>query len=324
MLDLKLKLHVISFFFIILTCIVSGCVEETPKEKDLKTVFVSIDGREDFINIQDAIDHVDIGGSVYIKNGIYSETLILNKSVSLIGEDNDKTVISCIIEDNPRANSIISIDADNCYIENLNITCKYFSSGVFGIYVNSDYNIITNNIINNYNYGIYLYTNTKNNIITRNKILNSKHGIDVYGSDENNITRNNVSLSSVYGLYVHGSNNNMLIGNYFSENKEAIRLTSANNNELHDNLIINNINGIELCCNSKNNIIFRNKFINSQDAHAIDKISNQWDNGSIGNYWDDYQEKHPEANSTNGIWDIPYEIPNNAIDRYPLVNQPTY
>jgi nitrous oxidase accessory protein NosD len=48
--------------------------------------------------------------------------------------------------------------------------------------------------------------------------------------------------------------------------------------------------------------------------------SNKWDNGSIGNYWDDYN--YPDQNN-NGIGDEPYWIEGEVmVDIYPLINRP--
>ena len=55
--------------------------------------------------------------------------------------------------------------------------------------------------------------------------------------------------------------------------------------------------------------------------NARDDLINQWDNESVGNYWDDYIEKYPDAIQIDGIWDIPYNITaGDNIDRFPLVN----
>ena len=64
--------------------------------------------------------------------------------------------------------------------------------------------------------------------------------------------------------------------------------------------------------------------MNNTDWNAIDDISNQWDNGNIGNYWDDYLEKYPEAKKIDGIWDTPYVITDYVVDRYPLLNPPDF
>jgi len=46
-----------------------------------------------FDNIQDAIDAVFDGDTIYVYKGIYLENLKINKTISLVGEDRDSTII---------------------------------------------------------------------------------------------------------------------------------------------------------------------------------------------------------------------------------------
>lgn len=45
-----------------------------------------------------------------------------------------------------------------------------------------------------------------------------------------------------------------------------------------------------------------------------------WDNGSVGNFWDDYQTKYPNATelTDSGVGSTPYLIDENNTDHYPL------
>jgi len=45
-------------------------------------------------------------------------------------------------------------------------------------------------------------------------------------------------------------------------------------------------------------------------------LTNIWDDGVEGNYWDDYGELGTDC---DGIGDMPYVIDANNTDRYPLV-----
>ena len=90
-----------------------------------------------------------------------------------------------------------------------------------------------------------------------------------------------------------------------------------------DNIISNNTcsynyyNGIYLYDSSDNNILYLNIFIANNENAADDGVDNQWDNGSIGNYWDDYGGE--DANN-DGIGDTPYSIGGFAGDQdnYPI------
>lgn len=71
--------------------------------------------------------------------------------------------------------------------------------------------------------------------------------------------------------------------------------------------------GISVQGNS--NLLYHNTLLNN-GAQAEDDGGNQWDDGSEGNYWSDYAG--PDADR-NGIGDLPYAIPPNGLDRYPLM-----
>ena len=320
--QIKRKIISFSVCLIVFLVFLCGCIEETSIEKKPLTVYVDQNGEADFTNIQEAIDYVYPQGTVFVNSGLYHEILTINKSINLIGANKDDTVISCILEDIPSSNKIIYVNADNCKIKYFNITCKYFSSSFIAIYLDTNFSNITNNIVNNYSQGIYINTSSNNNTISENTIFNSKQGIVAYGSEKNNIFKNKISLSLIYGLYLHGSNNNIISGNTLSNNRDGIRITGSQKNQLFNNTIKNNTGGLKLCCASRNNIIFNNIFAQNQDWNVIDEVINQWDNGIIGNYWENYQEIYPDANNIDGIWDIPYLISEDIVDRYPLVNPP--
>ena len=46
-----------------------------------------------FDKIQDGVDAVDEGGTVYVYTGIYSENVVIGKSLTLEGEDADTTIL---------------------------------------------------------------------------------------------------------------------------------------------------------------------------------------------------------------------------------------
>jgi hypothetical protein len=70
------------------------------------------------------------------------------------------------------------------------------------------------------------------------------------------------------------------------------------------------------CCGSSENILYFNTLIYNE-KNASDSFYNFWDNGIIGNYWDDYNGTDSDG---DGIGDTPYFIPDGPnVDRYPLM-----
>lgn len=332
MLKMKKEILVISISLLLFFVSISGCVEEisTVEEpnivENLKMVYVDDDGGANFTKIQDAIDHVIDGGTIFVRSGTYYEMLIIDKSINLIGESKGNTIIHYYkIERKIGLDNVVKINADNCTINGFNITSVNYTldESMWGIKINSSNNTITNNKIMYVNQGVYLDRGSKNNTISWNNISHAVKGIATAGSDSNNISKNNISSCESYGIYFVDSDNNIISGNIISENNYGIRIlgSESKNNKLFGNTIMNNTRGILCCCSANNNVIYYNNFKQNSEYSAKDEVANQWDNGNLGNYWEDYMEKHPDAIQIDGIWDTPYNIPDeDNIDRFPLVS----
>jgi parallel beta-helix repeat protein len=254
-----------------------------------------------------------------VKNGIYNENLIINKSIKLYGENPDMTIIR--YKNNSNSEAVIVINADNCSINGFKITGSKKSMGIIGIKINSLNNNISNNIISSFFKNIYLYSYSENNTIYSNILTNASYGIDAYNSHKNNISKNIITLCTAYGFYALGSDNNIFSNNIFSENNYGVRIKGSEYNKLFENKVFDNTYGMLFCCGARNNMIYYNQFLQNSIYNAKDDVSNQWDNGSVGNFWDDYEEKYPDAINIDGIWEIPYNITGDKnLDRYPLVN----
>ena len=86
-------------------------------------------------------------------------------------------------------------------------------------------------------------------------------------------------------------------------------------------MVVGNLYGMFFCCGAQGNTIYYNTFKQNTMENANDTLSNQWDNGTDGNYWDDYTEKYPAAIQLGDVWDTPYIISDGENqDRFPLVH----
>ncbi|MFX1237482.1 MAG: PKD domain-containing protein, partial [Promethearchaeota archaeon] len=128
----------------------------------------------------------------------------------------------------------------------------------------------------------------------------------------------NTSRTST-GISLYYSSNNLISENYANDNTDrGISLSKANNNNISGNILINNDQyGLFISLNSENNKAWLNSFLDNGIHANDDGTNNQWDNGSVGNFWDDYEGVDTEE--PYGIGDISYFF-ENGEDRFPLMD----
>ncbi len=246
------------------------------------TMYVGSSGY-DYETIQGAINDVDDGDTIIVTNGIYTENVVVNKSIILRSENGAETT-TVIASDS--TDPVFDITADNVTIDGFNITG---ASGGHGIKLStSDNNTLENNIINNNDNGISVYT-SNNNTLTDNIIKkNTNDGIYIERSTNNILTENNVSENGDDGISLyHSDNNNTLTDNIANGNVESgIQLSGSNNTIIADNIVNGNgESGIDLGYSSNNNTVENNiAYENSIVGISIQSsISNTLENNTANN-----------------------------------------
>jgi len=285
----------------------------------VRTIYVDDDGGADYTRIQDAIDNASTGDKVYVFNGTYYENIVVDKSIKLTGEDRNSTIIdgsgtgnviyitagTVTVNGFTIQNSGIGSDrAGICIINNnILISKNIISNNEDGIrLIDSEYTEISSNILNNnQDDDIVLRDYSNNNIISGNKIISyNEGGIILYISNRDNIIFNNTITNHDYGIII---------------------CYSGNFNTVYNNVITKNNLGIYIHDSSSSNKLYHNNLIENT-LNADDECTNTWDNEGKGNYWDDYEERYPDAHKKwlKGIWDTPYDISGgDNQDRHPLI-----
>jgi parallel beta-helix repeat protein len=194
---------------------------------------------ENFTRIQDAINASNDGDTIFVYNGMYYENIIVNKTINLMGENKETTVI-----DGGGLGDVVYVCANWVNVTGLMVTnCGNtwepdYDAGM-ELFRSQNCSIFDNKFSNNNIYGIYL-SDSINNEITFNIILDNAYGICLNSSLNNNISDNNVSGHPNSGIYILSSINNTLSNNNISSNSHGISLESSSNTVITNNNIANN------------------------------------------------------------------------------------
>jgi parallel beta-helix repeat protein len=256
-------------------------------------LYVSSSGDQEYTSIQEAIDAAPENYTVYVFSGVYNETLVINKTIQLIGENPENTII-----DAKKIGAVIKIvDADFCNVTGF--TIRNAKSNLAGIDIRSGNNNISNNIVRD-----------------------NTNGINSNGVKYNTYFNNRFISNSNYALYISSeSNYNVLKKNIFTNNSCGLRIKGSRFNQVLMNLFQDNERGMYFCCGARNNIVYHNDFINNSLWNGNDYVGgNTWydEASSQGNYWDDY--KGIDADE-DGIGDSAYNVTSDGSkqDLYPLM-----
>ena len=310
-----------------------------------KTIIVPVD----YPSITDAIGNASAGDTILVRSGTYFENPIIDKPLTLQGENSADTVV--VGRGDSAGASVFKITADDVKISGFTITSVNYSVSAnyaYGVMIEGDNCAVTGNNIVNTLSGTFSSVQSSILIAQNNITGNHKDGVQFFGGFNNTISGNNITGNKGSAITIEGYSDN-ITGNNLSQNTIGIGMTATysvifrnnmtensnsgiylpgSNNIISANYIANNKYGIYLVPSfgvASNNTIFHNDFVNNQQNACSTSPSNIqiWDEGYPlgGNYWSDYSTVYPNATeiANSGIMNMPYSICANNTDKDPLM-----
>lgn len=330
-------------------------------------------------SIQAAIDSASSGDTIEIQGGIYSERIVVDKSLIIRGN-----TTSGYPEVNAGGSgTAVKLSGNDILISGIRATGSGMASTDAGIFVTGKNNRLIDCQISGNRYGIVLsfadnctlekilaeasseagmlLDNSTKNSIVGCKLENNIRGIRLVSSESNTIQRNIISNTTFEALSVErSSNRNLIEDNIIRFNQIGISLETSRGNNITGNVASNNSIGIKIANHTDTesirpvenpgkyggvsikyrpnsdiesydvrdrdlssyttNTIYNNTLINNEE-NAIDDGNNQWDNGTLGNHYSDFDEPEEGCRDRNrdGICDSAHEIEGGmSTDRHPL------
>ena len=189
----------------------------------VKADTIHVGSGQTYSTIQSAINNANESDTVYVHSGTYSETIIVNKTLSISGEGSSSTTIS------GSGDHTIKIISNNVIISGFKIQNTMGSHYCVFLDTVSGCEISDNNVRNG-GHGTYL-KNSNNNDITDNIIENNNVGLYLSNSDSNIIKSNNINNNNANGIFLNSqSTNNTIYLNDFSDNMDTNAKDYGTNN----------------------------------------------------------------------------------------------
>ncbi|MCD4664039.1 MAG: right-handed parallel beta-helix repeat-containing protein [Bacteroidales bacterium] len=196
-------------------------------------IYVDDDGGADYTRIQDAVDNASDGDRIEVRAGTYYENVVVDKSVTIIGEDRETTVIDGGNRGWIDDGYVVKIEADGVSISRF--TMRNNSELCYAIICESQYNEISDNIFSELNH-IAILCNEDNNEITDNYLYSDLTGIGLYAcisvQSNNNIISNKIIVNGGIGIGLDALQNT--IENNMVNGKPIVYLEGKNNQEVTD------------------------------------------------------------------------------------------
>ncbi len=251
-------------------------------------LYVDDDGGADYTSIQDAINHASEGDVIKILEGTYHENIVIDKQLSLNGEQSKVQVIIA-------SNQPVSLIAD--HINLIRITIQSTENSSQALSITSDHNVIFECVIKNDYSSTTISLEGNDNELTDCFILGS---LELFRAHDNNIWEN--TIGSI--LIDHSHNNQFLYNCICQIQNNGIEHIDSENTIIRNNLIYQNQIGI-LIERSYNILIKENDFMKNTKNTAIDEDDHHhWKR----NFWGSSENEYSFP------WIFPFPYPIRGLD----------
>ena len=171
-----------------------------------------------YTTIGDAITAATSGDTIYVYAGTYTEEVVLDKTLTLVGNSSADTII-----DSSGANVPLDIKIDNCNVNGFTIRGSGGAATDAGLLINSSFNHILDCIIrDNQGNGIRLESAGSNNTIENCLVTNnSRHGIKIISSNNNLVKICTIIANDEDGINLQNTNSNTFENNSISDSLTA-------------------------------------------------------------------------------------------------------
>jgi parallel beta-helix repeat protein len=270
-----------------------------------RTIVVPVD----FSTIQEAINNATDGDQVFVLNGTYRENVVVNKTIGLVGEGRDITIIDGggngfgvnVISNNSSISGFTVQNSSVALIHVLNVnvfslTDSAFARGSIGVDLfnaNSSYlsgNVVSgthvgirvescngctfenNNVSDNQDMGV-LVTVSKNIVVSSNVLDgNVNEGLYLNNSVGNAVTNNSVADNGVGMRLDLSGSNSVFLNNVTGSKEEGIIVFSSSNNVLSGNVVKHNGFGVKLSY-SGNNTLRGNDIASNEYNFGVEAVA---------------------------------------------------
>lgn len=155
-------------------------------------LYVGGTGPNNYTSIQSAINDAQSNDTIYVFNGTYYEAVLINKPLSLLGQDKNST----ILEGNG-TRDIIIITADYVHVQGFSL-----QNGHFNILLNhSSYTNISGNIIYSGLHGVSVQNGCRSVSIFKNSFQANVYGVRLFSSTDTTISYNSIQSYKINAFY---------------------------------------------------------------------------------------------------------------------------